>query len=107
MIPNVVPPFEDELLYSYILRLADINGFDDISLFLKYYVNDQCGMKFPTIKYYSEEPLNGLIKYLRPVLNPDGTETDFLSFYLDHSMVRFFHAYLPPSNRRNITLQQC
>ena len=92
-IPNVIPPFEDELLYSYILRLADANGFDDISLFLKFYINDQKGLKNPTIKYYSEEPLNGLVKYLHPVLNADGSETDFLSFFLDHSMTRFFHAY--------------
>ena len=49
-IPNVIPPFEDELLYSYILRLADANGFDDISLFLKFYINDQKGLKNPTIK---------------------------------------------------------
>ena len=93
-IPNVIPPFEDELLYSYILRLADANGFDNISLFLKFYVNDQLGIKNPTIKYNSEEPLNGLVKYLHPVLNPDGTETDFLTFYLDHSMARFYHGYL-------------
>ena len=106
MIPNIVPPFEDELLYSYILRLAEINGFDDLSLFVKYYVNDQCGLIRPSIKYYSEEPLNGLIKYLRPILNPDGTETDFLSFYLDHSMVPFFHSYIPPSIARTKTIQQ-
>ncbi len=94
---NVIPPFEDELLYSYILRLAKVNGFDgknDLSLFLKYYVNDQKGLRNPNIKYYSEDALDGLVKYLNPILNHDGSETDFLSFYLDHTVTAFFQSHI-------------
>lgn len=105
-LPVVIPPHEDELLYSYILRLAEANGFDDITLFLKFYVNDQRGMKTPTIKYNSEEPLNGLVKYLHPVLNPDGSETDFLNFYLDHSMAVFYHTYGWSHTTNQIICQQ-
>lgn len=62
-IPFYVPPYEDELLYSWVLRLAKANELS-VSLFFETYFGKECFSKFSRVPVDIRKGFNSFYNYL-------------------------------------------
>ncbi len=82
---NLLQPEEDELLYSYLLRLSIANGFSDYWDFYRTYLTDNNKLKlqrYNCFRYDSNFSLNPLMRQIKRQV----TDFDEIEFMLGHSM---------------------
>lgn len=58
-IPNIIPSFEDELLYSWISRLAAVNGLS-LQIFVATYIFPNIKKEVTNYDYYENNERNNL-----------------------------------------------
>lgn len=89
IIPNVIPYIKGELLYEYILKLAKVNGFDNLREFYSLYIFED---GFFTKSYASKYIVN-----LEDSLNVK--HEDFYKLYLDTTLYDYYSKFLDPSQQ--------
>lgn len=84
-LPVVITPYEDELLYSYLLRLAKTAGYSSYKDFYKQYVRPNNQNRVTTLNYLrydSNLDLSYVFSQLAPLLDEKEAISDF---YMSHS----------------------
>ena len=85
MFPCVPKPFPDELLYSYISRVALESGLTP-EMAIRIYSGRKTELPMrPNSLYYSQVEKK-LYPVLHPVLKADGGNTSFVHFLFSHSL---------------------
>lgn len=90
-IPMLIKPYDDEMMYSYIHRLAKALNMDYM-FFWKHYVQPQYGFEksqriLSPLRYDSNSDLSTLFSQLQPLIGTDAAISDF---YRDHMMYTGF-----------------
>ena len=94
--PFVTTLENDELLYSYLMRLAKFNGFDNISLFYKTYILNDLDTRVDKVPYDIHEDLYKFHKAL--CLEDDSLAVEF---YLKTSIFPGIAPFLSKSTLSN------
>lgn len=80
-IPRLINPAEDEILYSYLVRLSDANAFSYFADFIGSYLRPNSDMKLAKyfVQYDANTVAGQLLRFLPDSINP-------AEFYLQHSI---------------------
>ena len=98
-IPIVVPPEDDEFIYSYLSRLAQINGFTDLSTFIQQYVlediyRDSNDGGKNNLRYIVARFCKTM--YFTKFYNSIDADTNIVDLYLSLSLYRCTSIVMPP-----------
>ncbi len=98
-IPIIVPPEEDEFIYSYFCRLAKLNGFTDLSNFIFQYALEDIYRKS---KDSGKNNLRYIVTrfcktvYFTKFYNSMDTDANIVDLYLSLSLYRCTSIAMPP-----------
>jgi len=90
MIPTMIPYEKDELLHSWICRLAIHNGFDNLEHFIRSYTSSTFHLSYDTKD----------IEFLLINL-PEWYQENFLDIYLGSSLYPYYSIFLTPEQQTN------